>query len=101
MPDPIKPTQADREAAGSYLQDDFHPSEVLAGDADMHWMVQAFALHAQQAREEGIKLGRDQAAEIADAAFISRPDDDHDLGRAFAAEEIAASIRALKEQPPC
>lgn len=92
MPDPIKPTAADREAL-----ERIDDALGFLLDNEREIVLQAFARHAQQARE--------QAAKVADeyAAYH----DKHDDGlsgfdkMALGAREVAEEIRALKEQPPC
>lgn len=63
MPDPIKPTAADREAAWPFMAritnqygDQIYEKSCLGfGWYDDNHYVQAFALHAQQAREQALE----------------------------------------------
>lgn len=102
MPDPIKPTAADREAAASAYyawigSNPVIPRKMTAGDADGHSMVQAFALHAQQAREQAM-----EEALGAQPSTAENPNEDaYQRGRFDGIMEFAKAILALKEQPPC
>lgn len=60
-------TQADREAAASWLErcglDKYAlSSDIRSGNADDYPTVQAFARHAAQAREEGARMMREAAS---------------------------------------
>ena len=85
MPDPIKPTAADKAAWYQFgykiFVDEMTGPEVLA-------------LHAQQAREQALESLPDEI----DLFRLLRRAGRKDIDKARA---VDAAIRALKEQPPC
>lgn len=82
MADPIKPTAADSDLAGWF--------ERRMGPEWKGRTANLVALHAQQAREQALE----EAAKVADRTYIS------DAFRFELGKEVAANIRALKEQRP-
>lgn len=89
MPDTIKPTQADRDAALKIIV------AWSAGRNGAMREVESFlALHAQQAREQALE----EAASIADR-HIARAVPHYEFSKGYSEAKalIATAIRALKE----
>lgn len=83
------PTQADRDAAADlyrhlFPDNDIRAANIQLGNIDDGYAVQAFALHAQQAREQALEEARQLAWKMA--------------GKQMPAYAVADAIRALKEQ---
>lgn len=97
MADPIKPTQADREAAAILgwtlgFLNHVKREAIRDGKLDDHPAVKSLALHAQQAREHALE----EAAGVCDDG-VDNAGNEGERDMAFA---IAVALRALKEPKP-